>query len=300
MPRLARHSNTLSEAGNPTGVSKSTGTMHRRLTSSLVAVLFSMALPANADTLCTMAGPTPGFKAIKLELPQGSSYIGLELGGARTTTLVNDGSSWHFSRGIFLLDSQMRILSYRVQNSGSVPRRTVVEAGGERQQVNAGLTDGPFIHSAQKLIPSLSPGTYYAVAFGSDGSSRVPNEFWSADVRVQGAQSCAQVGVGSVFDINHTDFTGGTQVYSAGIGVAEGIEGSLPSSRQLVLGMMDASVQITGEARLDYSLSSGETGSLDDEIVPFVTGPGTSSFSASFMGPFPIISISGVAIDLTA
>lgn len=258
------------------------------------------AVPAAADTLCTLAGPTPGFKAIKLELPQGSSYIGLELGGARTTTVVNDGSSWHFARGIFLLDSNLKLLSYRVMNSGSVPRRTVVRVEGEGAAVDAGMTDGPFVHSAQKLIPNLKPGTYYAVAYGTDGSKRVPNEYWTADVRVQGAQSCSQVATGSVFDINHTDFEGGTQVYSAGVGYADGIEVSLDSSRQLVLGIMDSSAQFETEAELDYELSNGKSGTLDDQIAPLVTGPGTSNFEASYAGAFPIISISGVMIDLGA
>lgn len=279
-------------------MSKSVG-MHRRPTTLLIACFVTTILPASADTACTLAGPTPGFKAIKLDLPQGSSYVGLELGGARTTTVGNDGSSWHFSRGVFLLDADLNLLTYRIQNSGSAPRRTVVEVGGQRQVVDAGSTEAPFVHSAQKLIPDLAPGTYYAVAFGSDGSNRVPNEFWSADVRVQGAQSCSQVAVGSVFDLNHTDFSGEAQVYSSGIGVADEIEGSLTSSKRLVLGIMDASVQFEGDAELDYTLSNGATGSLDDEIVPFVTGPGTSTFTASYSGAFPIISISGIAVDLT-
>lgn len=273
--------------------------MQRRLTIITLALLAASLLPASADTACTLAGPTPGYKAIRLDLTaSGSSYIGLELNATRTTTVANDGSSWHFSRGIYLLDANLNILSYRIQNSGSTPRRTVVEAGGQRQTVDAGSTEGPFVHSAQKLIPSLAPGIYYAVAFGSDGSSRVPNEYWSADVRVQGAHSCSQVAVGTVFDLNHTDFSGETQIYSSGVGYADEVSAEFTSPRRLVLGIMDSSVQAEGNADLDFALSSGVTGSLGDEIVPFATGPGTSTFTASYSGAFPIVSISGVAFDL--
>lgn len=274
----------------------------------VLAAALSAVQPASADTICTLGSPTPGFKVIRLDLPQGSDYIGIELNGARATRPVDDGSSWHFARGIMVFTEDLDLVTYRISNSGSTPKTYTVAADDQRVQQTALGVDGPFVHNASSLVPRLAPGVYYAVAFGVDGSRNTPNEYWSADVRVQGAVPCTSAAVGETFDLNHTDSEEGTQVYAPGIGVAEDGELLLESSRQVSIGLIDCSVQFTvetdddegvGEAGCDVELSNGATMSVEDSIVPFLTGPGASEIDFEFAGVAPVIAVSGASFTLT-
>ena len=92
--------------------------MARRAVSFLALACLLPLGSARADTLCSMGGPTPGFKVMKLDLPQGSSYLGIELKAARTTRPVDDGASWHFARGIMVLDAALTPVAYRLEHSG--------------------------------------------------------------------------------------------------------------------------------------------------------------------------------------
>lgn len=281
--------------------------MRRLLTTILVIATLGPVSGARADTLCTMGSPTPGFKAIRLALPQGSNYIGIELHGDRAARPVEDGNSWHFARGIMILDSNFGLVTYRISNSGSSPKTYHFDNDGQVTSQDAPGVDGPFVHNASSLVPRLSPGVYYAVGFGVDGSKATPNEYWSADVRVQGAVSCSSVAVGQTFDLNHTDASAELQVYAPGLGVAE--EGVLPytSNRQVSIGLLDCSVQFSveredqaalGEAECDMQLSNGKSFSVEDAMVPFVTGPGTSTVNFEYSGVAPVISLSGASFDV--
>ena len=138
---------------------------------------------------------------------------------------------------------------------------------------------------------------YYIVGFGSDGSPQFPNDWWGADVRIGGQHRCTPVGRGEVFEYDNTDFEGGTQVYAHATGYAEEIELEHTTSRQLVVGLMDAGVQLAGEAELEYEMPS-VSGVVEDEIIPFATVGGTSKFEASFSGLYPIILVTGVSLDI--
>jgi len=61
---------------------------------------------------------------------------------------------------------------------------------------------------------------------------------------------------------------------------------------------MDAAVQAVGEAELDYSMPSA-SGTIEDEIEPFVSLGGRLDFEARYAGPYPLMLIAGVALDLT-
>lgn len=235
---------------------------------------------------------------MKLELPQGSSYLGIELKAARTTRPVDDGASWHFARGIMVLDAAMEPVAYRLEHSGVSPKTIVIDAEGERVAQDAPGPDGPFAHLKQQLVPGLAPGTYYVVGFGVDGDRRLPNEFWSADVRAQGVQSCTSVAVGETFDLNHTDADAGTQVYAANVGIAEDASFTMTSARNVSVGLLDCATQLTGTAACTVTNAAGEPVSTEDEMVPFVSGPGTSTVGFSYDGTFPVVALAGASFNL--
>lgn len=267
------------------------------------------ALGARADevTVCPMGGPTPGYRAIRFNLPQGSDFLGLEPHGTRASRVISDNTNWHLASGVFIVNASTRqIEAYRVESVGSAPRAVVVRSDGAdvvRQSTTG--PDGPFYHTASKPRSGLAPGTYYAIGFGSDGGTTTPNEWWSYDVRVEGTHSCSSVGNGAVFDVDNTEFAGDTQVYAGAVGAAEGITYSMPqpSNVDFVVGLMDAAVQGSelgggeGGAELAFQMPSA-TGVVEDEIVPFASGAGTHDFEGSFQGAFPMLLIAGVAIDL--
>lgn len=274
--------------------------MTRRAVSFLLAAAFVLPVAgsARADTLCTLGGPTPGFKVIKLDLPQGSDYLGIELKAARTTRPVDDGASWHFARGIMVLTETFDIVAYRLEHSGVSPKSVAVDIEGQRVVQDVPGADGPFVHLEQQLVPGLKPGTYYVVGFGVDGSSRLPNEYWSADVRVQGAQSCSSVATGTTFDLDHTDADSGTQAYAANVGVADDASFAYSSGRQLSVGLLDCDTQLVGSAECSALTADGEEIEVENELVPFVSGPGTSRVTYEFSGTFPVVALAGASFTL--
>lgn len=274
--------------------------MARRAVSFLALALLLPLGSAQADTLCSMGGPTPGFKVIKLNLPEGSNYLGIELRASRTTRPVDDGASWHFARGIMVLDSSFELIAYRLEHSGVSPKTVAVDVEGQRVVQDVPGADGPFVHLRQQLVPGLDPGTYYVVGFGVDGDRRLPNEYWSADVRVQGAQSCAGVATGSTFDLNHTDAEAGTQVYAGNVGVAEDASFSYTTGRRLSVGLVDCATQAAGEAVCTVTDADGDVGEVEDDMLPFVSGPGVSTVGFDYEGTFPVVALAGASFDLLA
>lgn len=272
--------------------------MARRSVFFLALGLLLPAGSAGADTLCSMGGPTPGFKVMKLSLPQGSDYLGIELKAARTTRPVDDGASWHFARGVVVLDASFRLIAYRLEHSGVSPKTVLIDADGQRVRQDVPGADGQFVHLEQKLVPGLGAGDYYVVGFGVDGDRRLPNEYWTVDVRARGAQSCSGVAVGETFDLDHTDATGGTQVYAANVGTASGAQLSYTSARTISVGLLDCATQLTGTASCAMTDADGDTASTEDRMIPFVAGPGTSTATFSYEGTFPVVAIAGASFDL--
>jgi hypothetical protein len=283
-------------------------TIHKRFL-SLVIVCTMMATVAHSEemTVCPMGGPTPGYRAIRFDLPQGSTFLGLEPHGSRATRVVSDDTNWHLASGVFIVNAQTLALeAYRIEASGTAPRALVVTADGTqlvRQPTTA--PDGPFYHTAAYPRSGLPAGSYYAIGFGSDGGTTTPNEFWSYDVRIEGHHSCTSIGNGTIFDVDNTEFTGGTQVYAHGAGKAEGISYSMPQpgSVDVVVGLMDAAVQGSelagtgGEATLGFQTPLG-SGLVDDSIQSFVSKAGPHEFEGNFEGVFPTLLVAGVALDL--
>ena len=255
------------------------------------------AVPARAAiTTCSMGGPTPGYKAIRLDLPTGTDFVSIEPKGTRVSRVASDSSNWHLAQGIVIFNAQtLEVEAFRVEAQGSGARAVVLPGVGA---VPVSGPDGPFYHTAYRPRAGLPAGTYYAVGFGSDGGPTLPNEWWAVDIRIGGAVSCASAGVGEVFDVDNTEFTGGTQAYAIAAGMAEGIEYELTTSREVVVGFMDAGIQGPGEATLDYSMPGGLEGTIEDEIVPFVSQGGTHAFTGNYQGIYPVLLVAGVAVDL--
>lgn len=277
----------------------------RKSLASLVASATLLALPsaqaADEVTTCPMGSPTPGFRVVRLELPEGSDFLTITPHGLRQQRGASGDQNWHLAEGIFVVNADtLDLEAYRVEAIGVSPRRLVVRADGTQvisQETTA--PDGPFYHTAQRPRAGLAPGTYYVIGFGSDGGTSLPNEWWSVDVRVSGKHACTPIGTGTIFDIDHTEFSGGTQIYAHVAGIAMDNRYALPTpaGTDLVVGLMDASVQGPGEATIGYQtpLASGD---VIDEIVPFVSIGGEHRFTGSFQGSFPMLLIAGVAIDL--
>jgi hypothetical protein len=271
--------------------------MFRRAVSFLALAAAIVPGSANADTLCSMGGPTPGFKAIRVDLPSGSNYLGIELKASRTTRPVDDGASWHFARGVMVLSSNFDLIAYRLEHSGVSPKTVIVDEQGQHVVQPAPGVDGPFVHLQQQLVPGLPAGSYYVVGFGVDGDRRLANEYWSVDVRAQGAWSCNSVAIGETFDLNQSHARG-SQVYAANVGVADDAVLEYASTRQLSVGLLDCDTQLVGGASCSLTTPGGQTVESEDEIVPFVAGPGTSSVTFEYEGTFPVIALAGASFDL--
>ncbi len=278
--------------------------------SALVIIMCSVvgaAARATEVTTCSMGGPTPGYRAMRFELPQGSSFLGLEPYGTRPFRPVSNNTNWHLASGVYIVNAATKAIeAYRVESTGSAPRAIVVGLeGGETTKVSTTTPDGPFYHTASKPRAGLAPGTYYAIGFGTDGGTATPNEWWSYDVRIEGEHKCTSIGDGVVFDVDNTEFTGGTQIFAGAVGSAEEIKHTmpLPDNIDLVVGLMDAAVQGSeigggeGGAELEYAMPSGD-GVVEDAIIPFSSWSGAHDFEGSFQGAFPMLLVAGVALDL--
>jgi len=255
---------------------------------------------ARADTTCAFGGPSPGFKAVRVDLPKGSDFLNIRFTTARPQRPVGDRSNWHLVQGAAVIDiATGKLVASRVGAWGMSTRRATVEADGVApgSQSFTG-PDAPFEHTLYTRIPNLPAGSYYVIVFGADGDKKTPNEWWGADVSVAGEQRCTALGDGSTFDFDQSDFTGGTQVNVFGPGYAEGVSKSFTTTRRMVFGVLDAQTELVGNAALDYTLPDGTIGHVSEQIVPFVSTGGTFNFRATYQGVFPIVTVTGVALDL--
>jgi hypothetical protein len=266
---------------------------------------FVMRPASAATTKCSFGGPAPGFKAVRLDLPSGSSFLNIEILGTHDIHGLNtgDGDGWHLAQGVVLIrSSDGAIVASRLSSAGSSPPGAIVRAGGvDSGKIPVPAADVALSHSFGPAVPFLDPGSYYAIAWGAGGRGPGgPPDAWSASVEVEGAHNCAALGAGEVFDLDQNDFTGGTQVTAPGIGHMDGAWVEMPSSRSLVVGMIDAAVQGagSGEARVDYLTPSGASGTADREVEAFTGGAGTYLFTAHVTGLLPVVAVNGVRIDL--
>ncbi|HVL82523.1 MAG TPA: hypothetical protein VM840_13115 [Actinomycetota bacterium] len=273
----------------------------RHLFVALALVLSSGgAAAAEETTRCTAGGPTPGFRAIRLDLrEQGSNHIGLEIRGTRSRP-VGSSESWHLVQGVFVLDAVTREpVAWRVHSRGSHPHRTVVRTDGQTHLSQAAPgPDVPLARGRMKIPPGLAPGVYDVVAFGTDGSRSAPQDQWLVDIRVQGKHRCTPIGSGEVIDVSHADAEGGTQVVAPGAGYAEGVQFGFGTGRETFVGVLDASVYSQGEIEVAYELPD-VAGTAGRGLLPLVSRrAGDHRYSADYRGLFPVVKVAGVAIDL--
>jgi hypothetical protein len=273
----------------------------RRVPVAVLSLLALLAMPAGAraDSECAAGAPGPGYKIMRLDLPEGSSFLTLQLRTVRQTRPNDGANSWHLAAGVFILNANgMAIEAYKIQNVGAAPRRTVVRYDG--QTFVDAETPGPDVslsHQKQRQREGLAPGVYYAVAFASDGGAPQPNDWWVADIAFSGSHHCTQVGSGDIVDLDQTEFGGGTQVYAPGAGHAEGIGLSYDTARPYMVGFMDARVEGHGTASLTYATPSA-SGTVTDDIVPFVTTGGAMRYGASYSGTYPLVTIQALAFGV--
>jgi hypothetical protein len=270
---------------------------------AVVSASLAAAQPAFADTICSFGGPSPSFRAIRMDLPQGSTFLNIRLTAKRPTRPLGDRTNWHLTQGIAIIDATTHeLVISRIASAGSSTRRVVVTANGTdvvRQDMPQG-PDAPFVHSAYIPLPGLAAGSYYLIGFGSDGSKTFPNEWWGGEVGISGSHLCTPIGTGEVFDHDQSEFTGGTMVNAWGPGYADHAGLTMHTDRSLVFGVMNATTQASsvGSMQLDYSQPGGQTGTVSNAIVPFVSSGGDFVFQASYAGAFPLVNIAYVALDL--
>jgi hypothetical protein len=255
---------------------------------------------AEVTTRCSFGGPAGASSVFRLSLPSGSSFLNLTVTGGRVSRPTGTRESWHLARGVFVVDEASgRVVSHRISSEGSAPRRSVVEADGiPRTEAETPGPDAPFAHTSLVQVPRLDPGSYLVVAFASDGDAALPNDGWGGFVEVSGTPRCEPLGPGRILDVDHTDFSGGTQVSTYGASVIDGASLARDVDGDLVVGLMDASTQVQGEAVLDY-VTPGGTGTVEDAIVPFASPGGPFQWTARAHGVSPLIAIAALAVDLS-
>ena len=254
---------------------------------------------AAAGTDCSFGGPTPGWQVVKLDLPQGSSFLTLELGSIRTQRGLNDNNNWHLASGILVVNAAtLKIEAFRVSSKGMAPRRVVVADGTSTTSQDVTVADVPYEHSRSGFRDGLPAGSYYVISFGSDGGSKLANEWWSAGVQVSPHVACTGIGDGVTFDYDQTEFDG-MQVYAPGVGYAEDVELSVHDGHELVAGLMDVETQgrAASNVALHYDMPGG-SGDLSQQLVPFLSVGGDFHFAGSYQGEYPLLAIAGVGVDL--
>jgi len=252
-----------------------------------------------------MGGDAPSFQVLRLDLPTGSDYLGLGIGGRKSVQVVHQNEKdWHLSSGIVIVNAETRAVgAYWIWAAGAVgggaPPHAVVEIDGT-SFVNqpTPISGGVMFDEGGAVPPGLPPGVWYAIGFGIGGGEDIlgPTE-WRATVISDGISSCEPLAVdGEMFDFNQTHFSGGTQIYASGLGIADNIQLTYSTSRRVVAGLMLAGAGTHADAELNYTFPES-SGRIHKDIAPLSSTTGPHHFDASYQGYWPNIVISGVAFD---
>ena len=276
-----------------------------RLRVGVVAAAVSLvlaALPAGAQdtTRCFFGGTAGTSRVVRLDLSEGSDFLNL-IHTMNRPPRATGPESWHLGVGVFVIDeATSEVVAHRVENLGTNPRRLVIESNGQRAaETPVPGPDTPFLHSdLQSRVFGLPPGTYLVAAFGSDGSGALPNDQWGGEVEVAGDHDCQVVGSGELLDVNHSDFTGGTNVSTPAGAVVEGASLTRELAHDLVVGFVDAGVQGAGEAAVAHQHPGG-LAEVTEAIVPFAAPGGIHTWTATLQGPGALASVVALGIDLS-
>jgi hypothetical protein len=238
---------------------------------------------------CALGGPTPGVRALRLDLPAGTDGMSLRV---RPPSQVGR----RLVEGVFLLSARAhRLIAFDIAVDGASSDRTVVRAGGT-SVVNTRQTGpaAPFGRHAGAVVPDLEPGSYYLVGFGSGSATQ-----WGAELEVNAPHTCMVVGGGGVFTRDASRSTSPTAADATGAAVVSAAPLSLRTSQPLVVGVMQATHELAGHARLDYRTPTTH-GTVTDSIAPFVSTAGRYRWSATATAAFPVLAVAGAVVNLRA
>jgi hypothetical protein len=283
-------------------------TFWRATASLLAALVLSAGVPgarAQDPSTCTFGGPAGTFSVAKVDLPQGAPQLAVRITtpiqtAMQPTALAGDRSSWHLATALAILDANGRLLASRLQQSGSSPRRVVVTYDGTGVAHQDFVGPGaPFNHQGGAAPDTLPAGTYYVVAFGSDGDARIPNPAWSAQVTFGRSISCLPLNLGgTVFDHDQTDFSGGTQIAAYGAGSGSELGLRWHANHPLNLTLLDAATQLVGSSTLQLRGPDGRSATVTDGMGAVSGSRGTYTVRGAFRGAFPLLLAAGVSIEL--
>lgn len=267
----------------------------------LILALFGPASSARASVHCTFTGLSPGYHVMPLNLPQGTNYLGLGIGGRLATSGVTQGDSWHLSQGIIIFDAATLALhAWWIEASGGNIPRVVIQSGNLRIDQPIPSPDG-FNGDYIGVLPAgLPPGSYLAVTFGvGSGTGILGPTTYKTTLSVGGNHDCeTNHGDGELFDYNQNDFSG-TQISTPFAGYGANLQLGLDLTRHFNVGLLftGRNPNVVGSSRLDYSTPSG-AGTVSEDIKPFVSSGGTHRFTLNYTGLTPVTNIAGISFDL--
>jgi hypothetical protein len=268
-------------------------TAARRAVAALVAsttvisgAVGATASPRTSSPSCALGGPTPGARTIRLDLPHGSDGVSLRLRPPSQT-------GRRLVEGAFLLAARThRLIAFVVAVNGARPERTIVRIGGRSVVDASGGVVAPFGRGEAAIVPDLRKGSYDLVGFGSGAATD-----WGAELDVDGPHTCAVVGSGRVFSRDASESSSGTTVDTTGVAVVDDAPMSLRTTRPLVVGVMQATHEFAGHARLAYRTPTSH-GTVTDDIAPLLSTAGTYHWTASARAAIPVLAVAGAAVSL--
>jgi len=257
---------------------------------------------AAVATTCTLSGPAGSASVVRIDLPQGAASLAMRITTSTALSptdpaLTAGRNSWHLATQIALVRLRDQgVVAHRELQLGSSPRRLAISAAGRDVRADAPGPGLPFKHTGGYVPDAVAPGSYLLVAMGADGSAALPNPAWSAQVVFGAAVSCLPAAVPTtVFDLDQSAFSGGTQVSAAGPGLGQGTSAVLNPKGTWVVGMVDAQSQGAGDVTVNVSAPGRATVTVHNALHPFTGRRGPYRLRADWMGAMPLVLVTGVA-----
>jgi len=268
-----------------------TGCFRRLLAAAVTTTLtatcvYAGSAVASESSRCSLGGPTPAMRAIRVDLPHGSNGMSLQV-------RAPSQAGRRLVEGAFLLSEQRRIIAFALTTDGVQPHRTTVRVGGADvvNTPDSGVA-APFGRTASAIVPDLKAGRYYLVGFGVGSATQ-----WGADLQIVGAHVCAVLDGGETFDIDASQSAAHTLVDSSVATTATSAAFSWHTSHNFVVGVVQATHELVGHARIDCRTPTGR-GSVIDTVEPFVSSAGAYRWIATATAALPVLDVAGAAISL--